>query len=155
MFNMFSPSSIKMIKELIFSSINSEKTIEGKCIVSTIYIVIFVTWIKWFDYIIFHYVAAKITEKKLVIFELKDIFYHSIDDEATNKGHIEKMGADVDYTIEKKLFWIHPHAKSFFEMCFKNESLDIAIWTTALKQSTTIFLKKFVSETIQDKLVFN
>lgn len=43
------------------------------------------------------------------------------------------MAADADYTIEKKLFWIHPHAKTFFEMSFKNESLDIAIWTTALK----------------------
>lgn len=64
------------------------------------------------------------------------------------------MGADADYTIEKKLFWIHPHAKSFFEMCFKNESLDIAIWTTALKQSTTRFLKKLVSETLQDKFLF-
>lgn len=61
-----------------------------------------------------HCVVAKITETKLVIFELKDIFYHSIDDEATKKGRIEKMGADVDYTIEKKLFWIHPHEKSFF-----------------------------------------
>ena len=64
------------------------------------------------------------------------------------------MGADADYTIENKLFWIHPHAKSFFEMCFKNESLYIAIWTTSLKQSTTRFLKKMVSETLQDKLVF-
>ena len=50
------------------------------------------------------------------------------------------MGVDADYTIEKKLFWIRPHAKSVFEMCFKNESLDIAIWMTALKQSTTRFL---------------
>ena len=134
---MFTPSPAQMIKELIVSFINIEKTTQGKCIVSTIFLVIFVTWIKWFDYIIFHCVAAKIAEKKLVIFELKDIFYHSIQEEAPNKGHIEKMGADADYTIEKKLFWIHPHAKSFFEMCFKNESLDIAIWTTALKQSTT------------------
>jgi len=43
MFNMFTPSSMKMIKELIISSINSEKTTEGKCIVSTIYLGIFVT----------------------------------------------------------------------------------------------------------------
>ena len=43
------------------------------------------------------------------------------------------MGAVADYKIEKNSFWIHPHAKSFFEMCFKNESLDIAIWMTALK----------------------
>lgn len=64
------------------------------------------------------------------------------------------MGADANHKIEKKLFWIHPQAKSFFEMCFKNESLDIAIWMTDLKQNTTRFLKKLVSETLQDKFMF-
>jgi len=39
-------------------------------------------------------------------------------------------------------------------MCFKNESIDIAIWMTALKQSTTRFLKTLVSKTLQDKVVF-
>jgi len=86
-----------------------------------------------FEYIICHCVLAKTTKRKLFIFELKDIFYHSIDDEATDKGIIEKMGTNVDYTLEKELFWIPPHAKTFFEMCFKNESLDISIWTTTLK----------------------
>ena len=62
------------------------------------------------------------------------------------------MGADADYTIEKKLFWIHPHAKTFFHMCFKNEYLDITIWTTALKQSTTRVLEKLVSETFKINL---
>ena len=62
------------------------------------------------------------------------------------------MGADVDYTIEKKLFWIHPHAKEFFEMCFKNEYLEIAIWMTALKESTTRVLKKLVLETFKINL---
>ena len=64
------------------------------------------------------------------------------------------MGTDADYIIEKKLFWIHPHAKTFFEMCFKNEYFEIAIWMTTLKQNTTIVLKKLVLETLQDKLVF-
>ena len=51
----------------------------------------------------------------IFIHELKDIFfYHNINDEATNKRHVEKMETDADYTIEKKLFWIHPHAKTFF-----------------------------------------
>lgn len=54
----------------------------------------------------------------------------------------------------KKIFWIHPHAKSFFEICFRNESLDIAIWMTALKQRTRRFLKQLVLETLQDKFVF-
>ena len=46
------------------------------------------------------------------------------------------MGRVVDYTIEKKSFWFHPLAKTFLQMCFKNESFDIAIWTTTLKQNT-------------------
>jgi len=54
--------------------LSSEKPTQGKCIVSTIFFVIFVTRIKWF----------------------------------------EKIGIDADYTIEKKLFWIHPNEKTFF-----------------------------------------
>jgi hypothetical protein len=40
---MFTPGPVQMIKELIVSSINSEKNTQGKCIVSTIFLVIFVT----------------------------------------------------------------------------------------------------------------
>ena len=64
------------------------------------------------------------------------------------------MGRVADYTIEKKLFWFHPHAKMFLEMCFKNESFDIEIWTIDLKQNTTQVLKMLVPETSQDQLVF-
>ena len=90
----------------------------------------------------------------LVIFELKDIFYQSVHDDGTKKQDIEKMGRAVDQTTKKKLFWFHPHAKTFLETCFKNESFDIAIWTTTSKQNTTRVLKKLVSETSQDQLVF-
>lgn len=40
---MFTPGPIKMTKEIIVSSINGAKTTPGKCIVSTIVLVIFVT----------------------------------------------------------------------------------------------------------------
>ena len=39
-------------------------------------------------------------------------------------------------------------------MCFKNESFDIAIWTTTSKQNTKRVFKKLVSEISQDQLVF-
>ena len=64
------------------------------------------------------------------------------------------MGRAADCTIEKKSFWFRPHAKTFLDMCFKKESLDIAIWTTSLKQNTTRVLKKLVSETLQAKFLF-
>jgi len=40
---MFTLGSIKMIKEIIVSSINNAKTSQGKCIVSTNFLIIFVT----------------------------------------------------------------------------------------------------------------
>ena len=46
-------------------------------------------------------VAEKINGKKLVIFELKDIFYYNVDDDATRE-HIEKMGRVADCAIDKK-----------------------------------------------------
>lgn len=97
---------------------------------------------------------AKITEKKLVIFELKDVFYQSINDDSTKKEHIEKMGRVEDETIEKRLFWFHPHAIHFFNMCFQNESLDIAIWTTTSKEIATKVIENLVSKTSRDRLVF-
>lgn len=64
------------------------------------------------------------------------------------------MGRVADYTIEKKSFWFHPLSNNFLQMCFKNESFDIAIWTTTLKQNTKKVFKKLVSEISQDQLVF-
>ena len=40
---MFTPGPVQMMKELIVSSINSENNTQGKCIVSTIFSVSFVT----------------------------------------------------------------------------------------------------------------
>ena len=64
------------------------------------------------------------------------------------------MGRTADCTIDNKSFWFRQHAKTFFGMCFKNESFDIAIWTTDSKQNTTRVLKQLVSETLQDQFVF-
>ena len=49
--------------------------------------------------------------KKLVIFELKDIFYYSVDDDA-KRENIEKMGRVADCAIDKKKIWFHPHANT-------------------------------------------
>ena len=64
------------------------------------------------------------------------------------------MGRVEDETIEKILFWFHPHAIHFFNMCFQNESLDIAIWTTTSKEIATKVIKNLVSKTSRDRLVF-
>ena len=117
-------------------------------------LIINVAWIKWINYVIHYCFAAIISEKILVIFELNNIFYQSGDGDASQKEYIEKMGRAADCTIEKKSFWFCPHAKTFLDMCFKKESLDIAIWTTSLKQNTTRVLKKLVSETLQAKFMF-
>ena len=85
---------------------------------------------------------------------MNNIFYQSVDGDASQKEFIEKMGRATDYTIEKKSFWFRPHAKTFLEMCSRKESLDIAIWTTSLKQNTTRVMKKLVSETLQAKFLF-
>jgi hypothetical protein len=64
------------------------------------------------------------------------------------------MGRFEDEIIEKRLFWFHPHAIHFFNTCFQNEFLDIAISTTTLKEIATKFIEKLVSKTSRDRLVF-
>jgi len=64
------------------------------------------------------------------------------------------MGRVADCAIDKKQIWFHPHAIFFLEMCFKNESLEIGIWSTNLKLNTSRVLKKLVSDISQNQLVF-
>jgi hypothetical protein len=57
------------------------------------------------------------------------------------------MGRVANYTIEKKKsIWFCPQEKQLLEMCLQNGYLDIAIWTTTLKQNITRVLRKLVSK---------
>ena len=154
-FDILALGSMKTIQEKCGLSITSTKNTQSECISSTIFLlIIYLAWIKWINYVIHYCFAAIISQKKLVIFELNNILYQSVDGDASQKEYIEKMGRAADYTIEKKSFWFRPHAKTFLEMCFTKESLDIAIWTTSLKQNTTRVMKNLVSETLQAKFLF-
>lgn len=105
----------------------------------------------WLDYLLL--CCSQTTKNKLYILELKFIFYYSIYVDAT-KGHIEKIGNDAHRTIEKKIFYFQPHAKSSFEFCFKSKLLHIEIWMTSLKQTTTRILRKLVLGISQGQYLF-
>jgi len=61
---------------------------------------------------------------------------------------MEKNGTNANYTIEKRLFWIHSHGKTFLEMCFKNESKHFNLDDNFETKHKKSFKKVGVSETL-------